>query len=328
MKYVIGIDQGASKTVALVIDQEGNVLGMGKSFGACHSSEGLDYAMRSVEECVSQSLKQSGLSIESVAVIAAGMTGVDWDYEEELLKKALKQRFAVNEITVVNDCIIAMHAGTTKDNACVLCAGSGLNCAIKKNKELKQVYGFYIDDEFQGGYSLGIKAIKAVLNAHIGLYPDTKLREMILEYFRIESIDALLYKKVTGEITSKDYLKLPLLVEEAAAANDAVALKLLADFGRDISMFAIQGLKRYEMINMDVDVVLSGSIFKCKVPVLKEAVSLEIHKNTLKANIVDAEYEPVVGAALLGLETLNKGFKTNVYNNLKRYADKFQLKRL
>ena len=46
MKYVMGIDQGSSKTYAIVGDDGGNVLGFGKSYGACHSNTGMKYAKR------------------------------------------------------------------------------------------------------------------------------------------------------------------------------------------------------------------------------------------------------------------------------------------
>lgn len=54
VKYVIGIDQGASKTHAIVSDEYGIVLGMGKSYGACHSSDGMTHAITAVKEAVDQ----------------------------------------------------------------------------------------------------------------------------------------------------------------------------------------------------------------------------------------------------------------------------------
>ncbi len=80
MKYVIGIDQGASKTHAIVSDEYGIVLGMGKSYGACHSSDGMTHAITAVKEAVDQALEQSGISIQEIELIAAGMTGVDWGF--------------------------------------------------------------------------------------------------------------------------------------------------------------------------------------------------------------------------------------------------------
>ncbi|MBO5646264.1 MAG: hypothetical protein J6S59_04000 [Clostridia bacterium] len=40
MKYVLGLDQGGSKTHAAVANDRGELLGIGTSFGACHSVNG------------------------------------------------------------------------------------------------------------------------------------------------------------------------------------------------------------------------------------------------------------------------------------------------
>ena len=328
MRYVLGIDQGASKTHALVVDEYGNVSGMGKSRGACHSSNGMEYAMAAVKEAVGQALAQSGITIREIEDIAAGMTGIDWYFEEDLLENVLREAFSVNKIKVVNDCIIAMRAGTRKNYGCVLCAGSGLNCAVRNQNSAQIVYGFYIDDEFQGGYSLGKSTIRAVTDSHIGLRPATTLAQMLLEYFNVRTVDEILYRKVTGAITSEDYLHLPIILEEAAARNDSVALGILADYGKNIAMYAVLGMKKLSMLDMDADVILSGSIFKCRLPVLREAVSLEIHKYAINAKIVDAVYEPIIGAALLGLESLHGEILPEVYGNLEKSAEKFQIKRV
>jgi N-acetylglucosamine kinase-like BadF-type ATPase len=328
VKYVIGIDQGASKTHAIVSDEYGIVLGMGKSYGACHSSDGMTHAITAVKEAVDQALEQSGISIQEIELIAAGMTGVDWDFEGALLTKALREAFPTEKVIVVNDCIIAMRAGTRRSYGCVLCAGSGLNCAVRNENGDQIIYGFYIDDEFQGGYSLGKKTIRAVIDSHIGLKGETKLTRMILDYFNVDTVDELLYRKMTNAVTSKDYLHLPIILEEAAAQNDTVALKVLADYGKNIAMYAVRGMEKLSMLNMGVDIILSGSIFKCKLPILREAVSLEVHKYAINAKIVDAVYEPIVGAALLGLDSLNKVIPEEVYDNLEKSADKFKIKRM
>ena len=77
MKYVLGIDQGATKTHALVADETGHLLGIGTGIGACHSMNGMAAAMRGVEESVRAALSMAALTLSDIAWLAAGMTGVD-----------------------------------------------------------------------------------------------------------------------------------------------------------------------------------------------------------------------------------------------------------
>ena len=52
MEYVLGIDQGGSKTHAAVADETGRLLGAGRGPGACHSVYGMEAAMAGVAEAV------------------------------------------------------------------------------------------------------------------------------------------------------------------------------------------------------------------------------------------------------------------------------------
>lgn len=306
MGYILGIDQGSSKTQVVIGDHKGKIIGIGKSYGACHSVSGLSKAMEAISQAVRQAFDECNLTWKDVDVIAAGLTGVDWDYEVELLTNELHRLSGVENIILKNDCIIAMRAGSTNEYRAVICAGSGLNCAIHKDGDEEFVFGFYIDDEFQGGSGLGRACLKAVINSAIGLEEETVLTNMLLEYFEVKTIDELLYMKTKEKIKHNQYLYLPILLEQAALKEDRVALSVWERFGRQFGRYIAVGLKRFELLDTEVDVVLSGSIFKCKCAILKQAVEDEILSTAHKAKIIDAEYEPIVGAYLLGLDHLRE----------------------
>lgn len=328
MRYILGIDQGASKTHAIIGNEFGNIMGIGKSYGACHSTNGMEIAMRAVREAADLAIKQSGITIKDVDIIAAGMTGLDWDFEKDLLEDALFAEFHVPRIEAVNDAVIAMQAGTRKKYGCILCAGSGLNCVVKKDSTTKLVYGYYINEEYQGGISIGKKTLEAVFHSNIGFKNKTILTELLLDYFHVNTVDELLYKKVSGGISEKDYLYLPIILEKSASMNDIVSLEIFADYGENIAKYVIHGMEKLNMLDMDVDVILSGSIFKCKIPVLHDSVAFQIHKFATNAKIVDALYEPIVGALLLGIDKLYGEISNNVYENIENCSSKFNIKRL
>lgn len=327
MKYVLGIDQGASKTHAVVSDGFGRILGMGKSYGACHSSSGLDYAVRAVLEASDMALRQGGLKRDDIHTITGGLTGIDWDDESELLGNAVKAYFPEANIQIVNDCLIAMKGGTQSDCCAILCAGSGLNCAVQNGKDCF-VYGFYIPDEYQGGAALGKKTVQAVFDAHMGIVPKTMLTEMLLEYFREPSVDGLLYRRVKGKIKDTDYLYLPILLEKAALCKDKTAADIWKDYGRAIVVYLTARMKMMGSLDKTADIILSGSIFKCKFEAFKNTVKEEIWKAAPKANIIEAKYEPVIGAVLMALQEMNGGLGLTVYENLEQSAKKFPIVRI
>ena len=327
MRYVLGIDHGGSKTHAVIADQEGRLLGMGKSYGACHSSTSLDYAVQAVVQAADQALSECGLQKEDVTAVLGGLTGIDWDYEAELLENEIRKYFPRADVKIVNDCIIAMRAATRKQQCGILCAGSGLNCAVQNGEDCF-VYGFYIPDEYQGGWSLGKKAVQAVFDAHMGLLEKTELTPRLLEHFQAQSVDELLYMQVMGKIKSSDYLNLPIILEEAACRGDRTAGNIWIQYGKRIVVYLEARMRKMGILECDTDIVLSGSIFKCKFQGFQDAVEREILKKMPGANVIAAEYEPVIGAVLMGLKRMNRVLAGGIYRNIEEGAARFPVRRL
>ena len=326
MKYVMGIDQGSSKTHVIIGDESGNIMGFGKSHGACHSSTGIDYAMHAISEAMQTALTQAKLGLDDIAVLAAGMTGVDWEFEYGLLQEKLEKLTGVPHVVVVNDCIIAMRAGSTHRYGAVLCAGSGLNCAVRNKNGKEFVYGFYIDEEYQGGSALGRACVRAVTDAYAGLEEETMLTEILLRKFSCKDVDELLLKKVTDRLTLQDYLSLPIDFEEAARLGDRTAKAILYRFGYQFGRYVSTALRRMEMLDYEVEVVLSGSIFKCREPELREGVEDYLKREAPLAKLVNAVYEPIVGAYLLAIEAAGNE-TTLAMCNIERNSLEFPLKR-
>lgn len=327
MQYVLGIDQGGSKTHAMVSDEVGRLLGAGAGRGACHSENGLAAATEAVREASREALAAAGIPSTDAAFVAAGMTGIDWPHEAPLLRGELSGLLGVPQerVRVVNDAVIALRAGTSSPSGCVLCAGSGLNCAVRRDAEHEYVFGFYIRDDCQGGSALAERAIQAVLDAEAALSGPTLLTGLILDFFGFKTVDDLLMAKVTTGLGAKRKLEVPKLLERAAAMNDPAALEVLARFGRDVARYAVSGLRRMGMLEEAVEVVLSGSVFKCGLPVLQESVAAEIHKFAAHARIVDSVYEPVIGAVLMALDNLPGIDHSEIDAHIKRDAGRFNM---
>lgn len=326
MAYLMGIDQGGSKTAAIIGDEHGHILGMGKSFGAVHSVNGMDKALLAARQAFEQALAQAELSFTDIYGIYGGVSGLDWDYEKALVTDAVKEEFGVSNISIVNDCLIAMRAATNNEKCAAICAGSGVNCAVRNGKD-QILFGYYIPDDLQGGSSIGMKAVQRVFDSYAGVVEETLLTSYLLEIFQVSSVDELLQKKVNGGIHASDYLKLPIVVEKAALEGDLTAKRIYQEFAQGIVPYIISGMRKMDILNEKVDVVLSGSIFKCKEPVLRRTVESELKAKAARVNIIDAVYEPIVGAYLSGLDEYWGKTPEDVYSVLKEEQVKFNILR-
>jgi len=327
MRYILGIDQGGSKTLAVVADEYGNILSLGRGPGACHSITGMDSAKEALRIACSDALRQAGMKISDMFCILGGLTGADWPHETPLLIDAICQVTGADseKVSVVNDCLIALRAGTSSPSGCILCAGSGLNCAVRNLEGEQFVFGFYIKDDDQGGMALGRMALQAVFDAEIGLREETMLREEILTYMDCSDVDEMLMRHVIDGLPSQKILYLPRVLEKCALAGDQVSKDVLSEFGARMGRYVASGLMRMGMDRKESEVILSGSIFKCRAQELKNAVEDIILQAAPKAQIKQSRYEPIIGAALMALDKLNETDHSVIAENMERSAVKYDL---
>jgi N-acetylglucosamine kinase-like BadF-type ATPase len=85
-------------------------------------------------------------------------------------------------------------------------------------------------------------------------------------------------------------------------AGDDAAADILVRTGTEVGVTANALIRRLGLQATDVEVVLGGSVFKGKGPLLIDTVQQIVHREAPHAKLVQLRHQPVVGAALLGLE--------------------------
>jgi N-acetylglucosamine kinase-like BadF-type ATPase len=326
--YNLGIDQGGTKTVAIVADNDGRILGRGFGAGACHFFDGMPKAMAAVETAVQQALAQAGLKPSDLRAVSAGMAGANWPEEICALEAGLHGLLPVTDIRVCNDCLIALRGGTASPRCAVICAGTGLNVAARVTAAPVFVYNNYIEDMDQGARALGARALRAIFLSEIGALCSTSLTEAALAFFGLDRVELLLLAYQRQQLSKPIESFSPLLFT-AADASDRFALDILYQFALSISRYPIAAIQKYGARQAEIDIVLSGGLFKAKGTLLRETIATEIHRVAPAARIIEAEYEPVVGAVLQLLDTTYQGaIPPSVMQNCRASAEKLELLRI
>lgn len=325
MSFVMGVDQGSSHTRAAVCDEGGRILAVGWAPGACHAYVGMQRAMDGVRGAAQQALANSGLQKADLACLFAGITGADWPDEYDLLKdNVLRLGFCPN-VVIANDSIIAMRGGTAHPYGAILIAGTGGNCAVRAPDGREYIYGYFQEDALQGGAALARRALLAIYRAHTGRELPTSLTGLALQLFAVKSVDELLRADVEERLAEDKIHALVPLIFEAGCAGDAVANRILTEFGLGCAELVTSALQRLEMTQLELEVVLSGSVFKGKGGLLQKVIGEAIQAVAPRAALVDARYEPVVGALLLGLEHLGLDISGRIKANIDASARKLNL---
>ena len=323
MEVILGLDQGSTKTHAVVSDRHGNLLALGHAQGSLHTEQGMEDALLRMREAAQRALDAAGVGWPEVAAISGGLTGIDYPYEQELLTRTLQEHFGVGPVYVDNDCIGALWGGVFAGPAVVCCAGTGLNVGgVNRQGDCLQL-GNWANGPYQGSSAIGQDALQAVFDAHICKEPPTLLTRLFLDRLGFADVDALLLHRYR-----KDDVNVPALcplVFEAADRGDAVAEEILAHCAQHWAKFCVSVM---HLLQMDpatpVRVVLSGSVFKGKPGIPRRRMEAVLAELAPGAQVEQARYEPIVGGAVMGLFHLGTG---EWQQNVARSAEKLGLLR-
>lgn len=326
MKFILGIDQGGTKTAAALMGTDGRIYGTGFEKGAYFPVHGKETALLLMQNAAYKAMEQTGSDISDIEMIVAGVTGVDWQGDDEMIETALRERLPVKEISVCNDCVIALYGGTFSGAGAVICAGTGMNAAICKSGGECFVFGDYLGENLQGATALAQRGARAVFDAGLGIGEAERLTALYLKFSETENADGLLHKYMT-DTAFQDRLRyiVPEIVALAGEGDDTTR-RLLERFAEELNVYITAGLRKMGMQDEPIDIVLAGSVFKGKENPLTNHLMRRIREDIPNANVLRAKYEPVVGACVMGM-LQKQEFTEEMRRSLSDSAEKMSLLR-
>ncbi len=315
-RYVVGVDGGTTKTIALVADDQGRILGAGRSGNSNWTGPDVEIPMAVVAEAVRQALGAAGLSGEDIEQGAFALAGADWP-EDHVRREAVLSRLGLaRRVLVMNDTFAGLRAGISQPWGAVVIAGTGANAAIITPDGTRWAYGYYADEG--GGGTIGRWAIEAVLREEDGRGQRTALTPAVLKALGYASADEMLHAIIAHELPPRAAHSLCPLVFRVANAGDEVACEILARDGRLLAEYATGMIRRFKMTALAFELVLSGSVFKGECPVLIDTLTAEVHKVAPRVKIVRLNVEPAAGAVLLAYDALGIPVTEEMMENLRR----------
>jgi len=234
MKLFLGLDGGQSSTTALVGDQNGRVIGIGRG-GPCNHASGPEGRTRFID-AINRSLAQALDGRDAVFECACfGLSGGSED------KEALARELVRSERYVfAHDALIALVGATAGQPGVVAIAGTG-SIAFGRNAEGRTAraggWGFIYGDE-GSGFDLVRQALRNALRSEEGWGPRTALRDALLESTGARDANDLLHRFYTDEFPRARVASLAKLVDEAARAGDAVAREIVNSAAQSLAMLA------------------------------------------------------------------------------------------
>src|SRR5262245_43773067 len=120
--HVLGIDAGGTKTVALLADGDGRIIGEGRAGAANLQTEGeleVEKILHTVIDRASEGWPQTP------AAVCLGMAGVDREDDARIIGGIMRRLGFRTNALIVNDALIALVAGAGASPGVVVISGTG-----------------------------------------------------------------------------------------------------------------------------------------------------------------------------------------------------------
>jgi N-acetylglucosamine kinase-like BadF-type ATPase len=232
-RLFLGVDGGQSSTVALIGDDAGRVVGVGRA-GPCNHVRGPESRRRfaeAVDGSVKAALEETGVKSATFEAACLGFSGGSED--KETLAREL---ISAKTYAFTHDALIALLGATKGEPGVIAIAGTG-SIAFGRNGAGRTAraggWGYLFGDE-GGAFDIVRQAVRAVVRHEEGWGPGTSLLLALTEAAGARDANDLLHRFYTDDFSRARVASFARLVDDAARVGDAVA--------RDILMGAAQAL--------------------------------------------------------------------------------------
>lgn len=273
---ILGIDGGATKTIALLADRAGAILGRGESGGSNERALGQAAALAALDQAIDRAFAAANIAPATVAAACLGLAGAGRREEQARIEHWAAQRQLARRALVCDDAQLVLAAGIPGDQGVALICGTG-SIAIARGPGERSGraggWGYLIGDE-GSGYALGVAAARAAVQAADKRGAATALLPAILAHWELAApsdIIGMLY----GHATPRALLaELTPIVARAALDGDVVAGAILAHAGRELAALA-EAAARAAAIAPPMQLAVAGGVIT-QVQVLRDALAAEL----------------------------------------------------
>ena len=222
-RFVMGIDGGATKTLAAVLDLEGRTLHLGQGGPSNEDAVGTQAAVRALLEAADEATGRAGIAWERLDAAVVALAGTDTDGVARHLHAARSEDWIV-----VNDVVAAWAAATDAQPGIGVISGTGSNVlGVGADGRAWRAggWGHLLGDE-GSGYWLGIESIKAALRDREDSGPETALSDAVVEFFGVASVEALAARVYSKPLSKSEIAAFAAETGKLAENGDAVARAL------------------------------------------------------------------------------------------------------
>ena len=300
-RFVLAVDGGNTKSIAVVTDRDGHVLAA--AHGGCtdiYGATSLSAAHDELEAIVGSALATAHATPDDIAAAVFSLAGADWP--EDLLVNAamVRDRLGMREALVVNDAIGGLRSGTVDGVGVAVICGT-FNAVGSRNRAGDVFHlGFWPDRT--GAVDLSTEALRAVYRHALGLGPATALHDQVLALFGEGDAEALLhaFTRREGRLGRSDLVRIGPVLLDTADQGDPVARSIVCAAGRALGGQARCAADRLGLSLDGLPVVVSGGVLQHPSTLIVD----EIMASLPGAVAIRPSEPPIVGVMMMARDRL------------------------
>lgn len=298
--FVMGIDGGATKTLAAVLDLRTGELHVGHAGASNEDAVGTEAAVRALLDAADAAMRAAGIGAEQLGAAVLAVAGTDTDSVSGHVRAARTDAWIV-----VNDVVGAWATATGAGAGVAVIAGTGSNVfGVGPDGRGWRAggWGHLLGDE-GSGYWLGVQSIKAALRDRERSGPATALTAAAPAFFGAASVEALAASVYSKPLTKGEIAAFAIETAKLAEAGDEVACELYRRGARELGEQIAAVIRQTGLVNgarggAEFPVGLIGSAFKAG-PVFVNPLTEAVHETAPRARVATVEMAPVGGSLLL-----------------------------
>jgi glucosamine kinase len=302
-RFVMGIDGGATKTLAAVLDLEGETVHLGHGGPSNEDAVGAEDAVKALLEAADGAMKEAGIDAHQLASAVLAVAGTNTDSIAGKVRSARPDNWIV-----VNDVVGAWATATGAGPGVAAISGTGSNVfgvggtGAEARAWRAGGWGHLLGDE-GSGYWLGVQSIKAALRDRESSGPVTALSDAAIEFFKQSSVEAVANLVYSKPLTKGEIAAFAVETGKLAEQGDEVAGELYEWGARELAQQIVTVIRKTGLATDTDDerefpVGLIGSAFKAGA-VFIDPLTKAIHEHAPGARVERVEMAPAGGSLLL-----------------------------
>ena len=316
MRFLVGVDAGASKAEAVAVEV-GVTCAFYTAGPANPAVQGVEEASRSISEAILGSLRSLGTSDTPDAVFVGAAGVVSRETSEELrVRVAQRVGVDVGRVYVFED-LVAAHASVFLDGdgiVSILGTGSSVYGVYRGVVARAGGWGHLLGDE-GSAYRVGVAALREVLACLDGLDSCSELGTRLARRMGFKSTSDVLRYVYSSLNPKTSIASLAIAVFEEAREGCGRALEIVQDEVRSFSRYVAAVARRLGVERARVGFVGSLYCYNSDLlkPLLEEALTSYLSR---EVEIVEQVVRPCCGALVAGLAALRSTYLEKVVEQL------------